>query len=501
MTESPGSITEEEKEEDAVKQLKREFKEQKEAEKTKVKVLVKNIQVSHQKQLADMKEIITKEVDALKSNITEKDACIEKEKNTVKQLKNINKTIREQRGIAETKIAEMKQIKALEDALGMKEIKALVEEKKKVEEELAKRPAEGAGGGESHQRSCWIDRNGVLEAENEQLKAKNTEIKETCAMEEERAKQVLKSAMDKTQKSEDEKKELVAETEQLKAENTELKKENAKQIIQKSEMEKTTKLVAELQEKVECPVCLVVPREGPVPCCPSGHIICSPCLGKLRTEGRLECPTCRVPMGEGKSALARHIIENMEHQCRHQGCAEMVAFGDQAHQASCEQRLVVCPGPTLSCGAMVAFCKVKDHAKACQVVFENKQLKQGHLFSIPETMIDVLPRMSWPSLMFAADNGDTFFLRMSRANKHFSLEVVMLGTQEACEAYTMEVAVMNPDTRKVAFSANFKPRPIVTTNVTDEFCMTIKQESLAKIWRFNKEHKMFEFIISVQIKI
>ena len=124
MTESPGSITEEEKEEDAVKQLKREFKEQKEAEKTKVKVLVKNIQVSHQKQLADMKEIITTEVDALKSNITEKDACIKKEKNTVKQLKNINKTIREQRGIAETKIAEMKTIKALEDALGMKKIKA-----------------------------------------------------------------------------------------------------------------------------------------------------------------------------------------------------------------------------------------------------------------------------------------------------------------------------------------------------------------------------------------
>ena len=66
---------------------------------------------------------------------------------------------------------------------------------------------------------------------------------------------------------------------------------------------------------------------------------------------------------------------------------------------------------------------------------------------------------------------------------------------------TMEVAIKNPDTKEVAFSARFKPRPIMATNSTDEFCLTIKQESLAKIWRFNKEEKRFEFIVSAQIKI
>jgi len=496
---------------DAVKQLKnisREFKAQKEAEAKRVKALVKNIQMNHQKQLADMKEINTAEVDALNSKITEKDACIKKEKNTVKQLKNINKKIKEPKGIAE------------------KEMKVLEVENKKMEEELAKRPTEGGGGGESQQEErLWSwrsssssnskleelleeskDRVGALEAETEQLKAENTEIKETkkeleaenmkiretIAVKEERAKQVLKNAREKIKKSEDEKKELEDETELLKAE---LKEEKAKQINQKFEIEKTTKLVAELQEKVECPVCLVVPREGPVPCCPVGHIICSPCLGKLRAEGRGECPTCKVPMGEGKSALAKHIIENMDHQCRHQGCDEMAPFGDEAHQVACEHRLVICPGPVNGCQAMVPFCKVKDHAEACLRIFENKKFKQGQIFSLPETQIGT----DWNSQIFSAENGDTFFLRMSRTDKQFSVEVVMLGTQEACEGYTMEVAVVNPDTRKVAFSARFKPRPIVSTNVTDEFCLTIKQESLAKIWRFNKELKSFEFIISTKI--
>ena len=41
----------------------------------------------------------------------------------------------------------------------------------------------------------------------------------------------------------------------------------------------------------------------------------------------------------------------------------------------------------------------------------------------------------------------------------------------------------------------------MATNSTDDFCLNIKQESLAKIWRFNKEEKKFEFIVSAQIKI
>ena len=39
---------------------------------------------------------------------------------------------------------------------------------------------------------------------------------------------------------------------------------------------------------VECPVCLTLPRKGPVPCCANGHLVCSPCLGKLREEAMLE---------------------------------------------------------------------------------------------------------------------------------------------------------------------------------------------------------------------
>ena len=45
---------------------------------------------------------------------------------------------------------------------------------------------------------------------------------------------------------------------------------------------------AKLQKLVECPVCLTLPRNGPVPCCANGHLVCSPCLEKLRGEDRME---------------------------------------------------------------------------------------------------------------------------------------------------------------------------------------------------------------------
>lgn len=68
-----------------------------------------------------------------------------------------------------------------------------------------------------------------------------------------------------------------------------------KQVLLES-FKENSKLVAKLREMVECPVCLELPREGPVPVCPNGHVVCSPCLRRRRQiEGELitSCPSCR----------------------------------------------------------------------------------------------------------------------------------------------------------------------------------------------------------------
>ena len=68
------------------------------------------------------------------------------------------------------------------------------------------------------------------------------------------------------------------------------------------EVQEFRTMMREVRAKMECPVCLTIPRNGPPPCCPRGHIVCTGCFEQIR-EGHGGCPTCREPMGEGKSLL------------------------------------------------------------------------------------------------------------------------------------------------------------------------------------------------------
>ena len=61
-------------------------------------------------------------------------------------------------------------------------------------------------------------------------------------------------------------------------------------------------LVGDMRSMVECPVCLHLPRRGPIPACPNGHIICLSCKEKILERARgagteAVCPTCKGPLG------------------------------------------------------------------------------------------------------------------------------------------------------------------------------------------------------------
>ena len=78
---------------------------------------------------------------------------------------------------------------------------------------------------------------------------------------------------------------------------------------------KNKQIINHLIDKLECPVCYSIPRVGPPPVCPNGHVVCKDCSRNLET-----CPVCRVDMGVGKSLLTKTIIEQIEHKCKFDGC-------------------------------------------------------------------------------------------------------------------------------------------------------------------------------------
>ena len=122
---------------------------------------------------------------------------------------------------------------------------------------------------------------------------------------------------------------------------------------------------------LECPICLNVPRDLPIPACSAGHIICKKCKSTVTT-----CPTCRRRLyNDGINSLAASMIEKVPHRCKfaEYGC-EVKDFLCQLkiheekceertmkiHEEKCEERTIRCPYDF--CGAVVQLKKYVEHA-------------------------------------------------------------------------------------------------------------------------------------------
>jgi len=203
---------------------------------------------------------------------------------------------------------------------------------------------------------------------------------------------------------------------------------------------KHQKLVGKLRERIECPVCLEVPQAGPVSICPNGHLVCVKCKSN-------SCPTCRSRMFEGKSLLAVTVLENIEHKCRNQECEQLLPLTEiEAHKKVCTYRLLSCPAAL--CNQEVAFCNLIDHVmndcnhsyakdeKAIADLTSRKGFYQQG-FSVDSAL--------WPFMLETYMwNGKYFFFIIDRSVDRcgdWTFHVEMLGTEEECSEYKLELVL------------------------------------------------------------
>ena len=93
-------------------------------------------------------------------------------------------------------------------------------------------------------------------------------------------------------------------------------------------------------DELQCPVCLLVPREIPIPACPVGHLVCQRCRVNVNI-----CPTCRRPMlKNGTNTLANKMIERIPHPCKYSQCHVKNYLKEIVkHEARCPERTIKCP--------------------------------------------------------------------------------------------------------------------------------------------------------------
>ena len=95
-----------------------------------------------------------------------------------------------------------------------------------------------------------------------------------------------------------------------------------------------------LRASLECHCCHQVPAcPGPLPSCPSGHLMCPTCRSTSTT-----CPTCSTTLGDLTCLLSSPVLEHLEKECPHPLCHLTLPLSKLGqHIMACPHRPVLCP--------------------------------------------------------------------------------------------------------------------------------------------------------------
>ena len=170
----------------------------------------------------------------------------------------------------------------------------------------------------------------------------------------------------------------------------------------------------------------------------------------------MDCPTCRVPMGQGKSLLALTVIKNVLHECRHQGCNVKLSLDEiKQHEEMCVWRPIPCPGRDSDCKADIPLCNMLSHVQGCAgckwlgvqaaekgISFENR---------IRVENVGKQNWRSWRTKVFKSEEGQLFFVKVARNEGTYKVDVLMEGSQEDCEDFMVEASVLSEETRDLYF--------------------------------------------------
>jgi len=267
------------------------------------------------------------------------------------------------------------------------------------------------------------------------------------------------------------------------------------------EYEKYKTIVQRLVDKVECPVCLEVPKKFPIPVCPNGHVVCSKCV-------REDCPTCRVKMGKGKSSLAVTVIENIDHQCDNEGCQETFPFGELgSHGKLCRYRLVRCPD--FSCSQNVSLASLLTHMVSCGSLYGVKVV----VYKLPQELNFIIERehkgnKAWKIKAMRYDER-IFLFKMAKVvdvegKYKWWFAVQMVGGEEDASRYGVTILVYRTkEGSEGKYSQRYKgdvcPIDIKTMDEANEkgLCLILTDFAMEKLLKVGDNE--IEFSVSVDI--
>ena len=214
--------------------------------------------------------------------------------------------------------------------------------------------------------------------------------------------------------------------------------------ILEEELKSEKKKIDDMKKEIECPVCLEVPRKGPIFSCPNGHLVCQKCK-------RESCPTCREVMGDNKSLVAVKLIERILHDCKFVECEEEFPLNEiDEHEKSCKHRVVTCPHSL--CVLKVPLSKLLAHLESNRFCCYNRTprlvvdglIVHSFVASLAKVQanLEVPPELTHSlPVLTSCYCGHFFALTVRKLGDYWHFVIVMFESPEVCAEFNLEMEV------------------------------------------------------------
>jgi len=192
-----------------------------------------------------------------------------------------------------------------------------------------------------------------------------------------------------------------------------------------------------LESHLECPVCLNIPRELPVPSCPSGHIVCRPCKKRVT-----DCPTCRQPMPANMTnSVVGSLIEQVQHKCKYsdQGCEVKMMLEDLVnHEKHCPERTIKCP--YYNCARLLKLQDFDKHALEDEP-FHSMTISRSARYTIAKNNVICEGTKGKMCCIKALDQLFHVRFRYHKPSKCFVISVWLAKSQNVASNYMVNILI------------------------------------------------------------
>ena len=194
----------------------------------------------------------------------------------------------------------------------------------------------------------------------------------------------------------------------------------------------------------------------------------------------MKCPSCNTKLGNATSILASKIVERVNHECKNNGCKDLLPIAEyEEHLKVCEFRKVRCPVDGVAClnkdnmyesKQQVQFNKIEEHWDMCG----NKwTTKNNSIWKVYENLLG-----GFQTKMFKA-HGKIFFLKIREDFDSYFFETLMLGTEKESEEYLASILIFDKN-MKIVVANSCHPKAMDLED-WGTLGLTLLKEDLKKI--------------------